>query len=315
MNDLNQFQCLSRCDCGSTRVLVRTNHPMHTSAFLDCHCHECRFYHVSAFASYLKLSMVDVSIESSKSENGLQFFRDACVELGRVDRIACRSCHTKIATQPVKNRMDEESFIYINMGSMLQSALLDQDIAGGGREIPVRTEVQTQERASWAQARPHIKSSDRYRIISKDNSVVWKGSCKCGRYPFALRHTLPTELQHCYCQKCRHLSGSAFMTWTPARRSDLRWTLHMPPPLVRTTPHGQRHICEQCGSAMTIVYDSQPDLVWPAMGCVHSMERDDGTQGDPGDVSYGRVLHICCQYRPEWYELPDDGLPRVSEAS
>ena len=36
--------------------------------------------------------------------------------------------------------------------------------------------------------------------------------------------------------------------------------------LVRTTSHGQRHECSRCGGVLTIVYDSQPNTIWPVAG-------------------------------------------------
>ena len=39
-----------------------------------------------------------------------------------------------------------------------------------------------------------------------------------------------------------------------------------------TTNHGQRHFCTACGTDLTIVYDSQPDCVWPAAGTLEDSE-------------------------------------------
>ena len=101
------------------------------------------------------------------------------------------------------------------------------------------------------------------------------GGCGCGACRFRCQVVAPTELQHCYCRLCRQLSGAAYVTWVPVQRETLQWeagvgsTTDDPDALelVRTTPHGQRHQCSQCGSVLTIVYDGQPDLVWPAAGC------------------------------------------------
>jgi len=161
------------------------------------------------------------------------------------------------------------------------------------------------------------------------DSLELRGSCSCGasRYSIFQRGSSTTELQHCYCRLCRQLSGSPFMTWFPVHEGDIQWSRNSrtadgdrpdssdgaPPPLVRTTAHGRRHICPKCASVLTIVYDDQPDCVWPAAGSL-----DDDCWPNSADAvgrALYRVVHICCRYRQPWYELPDDGLPRVQEAS
>lgn len=67
----------------------------------------------------------------------------------------------------------------------------------------------------------------------------------------------PTELQHCYCKLCRQLSSAACMTWVPVQSGTLQWEETGGLELVRTTGHGQRHLCTQCGSVMTILYENQ----------------------------------------------------------
>lgn len=68
-------------------------------------------------------------------------------------------------------------------------------------------------------------------------------------------------------------------------------------------------MCGKCGSTLTIVYDSQPDCLWPVAGVLD----DDSI---PTDVSaaLSRSIHICCGMMQDWYELPDDDLPRLRYA-
>jgi hypothetical protein len=100
------------------------------------------------------------------------------------------------------------------------------------------------------------------------------------------------------------------MTWMPAPYLEWLDANGQPdqfaePPLVRTTSHGQRHFCPSCRACLTIVYDDQPETIWPVAASL-----EDST----ALTLYG-VSHICCRYRPKWYELPKDGLPRIQEAS
>ena len=77
--------------------------------------------------------------------------------------------------------------------------------------------------------------------------------------------------------------------------------------LVRTTQHGQRHQCNRCGGVLTIVYDSQPNVIWPVAATV-----DEASMAVVVDKhTIDRVIHICCSMMQGWYELPQDGLPRL----
>ena len=95
----------------------------------------------------------------------------------------------------------------------------------------------------------------------------------------------------------------------PVRDSTFLWRSDSTLELVRTTPHGSRHMCTRCGTTLTIVYDAQPDCVWPVAGVL-----DDDSL--PADLprALGRTIHICCSMMQAWYELPDDGLPRLKYA-
>ena len=116
-------------------------------------------------------------------------------------------------------------------------------------------------------------------------------------------------MQHCYCGLCRRLSGSVCQTWVPVRPTGFTWTASGALTLVRTTAHGQRHMCAECGTTLTIVYDSQPDCIWPVAGVLD----DDSLPADM-PMALGRVIHICCSMMQTWHALPDDGMPRLKHA-
>ena len=114
------------------------------------------------------------------------------------------------------------------------------------------------------------------------------------------------------------------MTWIPVEEENFEWYSRQTtdenaePPLIRTTSHGQRHICQTCQSVMTIVYDEQPETVWPVAASLHDDESEEGGKVNRDLLlhrcEYDRVLHICCRYKQPWYQLPKDGLVRVQEA-
>lgn len=161
--------------------------------------------------------------------------------------------------------------------------------------------------ASWTNAKPLTRRQRRSGSMPPLLTKGPTGSCACGKHQYSLRHA-PTELQHCYCRLCRQFSGSAFQTWIPVDNQDIVWNT-APPPLQRTTNHGQRHICTTCGGVLTIVYDEQPDCTWPAAGGLD----DDNL---PKDVTpyLERVCHICCTWKQDWYTIPKDGLERIQYA-
>jgi len=154
--------------------------------------------------------------------------------------------------------------------------------------------------STWWDARPTE------RLVARRTEMI-KGICACKQCSFEAA-LLPGEAQHCYCNLCRRLSGSVAQTWIPASLERFRWTSEKTLALRRTTNHGQRHFCTACGTTMTIVYDSQPDCVWPAAGTL----EDNELFSKPG--SWYRVIHICCSMMQRWYKLPDDDLPRLKYA-
>jgi hypothetical protein len=268
-----------------------------------------------------------------------------------VVRVVCRVCHSKLlttttttsttrsmsttvaaatATEAAGSEETSESFeaaprqrrrSWINMGPLMEgkgrfpTPLLGlEPRAVGGPPV------------GWYLARPNKSSREENgeeeeeeddEANTQDEDTVLEtdlpfahGRCACGQVRYRMLNQHDTELQHCYCRLCRQYSGGPFMTWMPAHYlewldGDGRPSRSAEPPLVRTTSHGRRHFCPSCHTCLTIVYDDQPGTIWPVAA---SLE-------DSTALGLYRVVHICCRYRPKWYELPNDGLPRVQEAS
>ena len=150
------------------------------------------------------------------------------------------------------------------------------------------------------------------RKMQLSTAKMWSGGCECGACTYEITLTRLTQLQHCYCNMCRKLSGSPYSTWFPVDKTQFKWRQSDSITLARTTPFGQRHICKKCRGVMTIVYDEQPNLVWPCAGGL-----DDATLPDSSDemgLLLSRVCHICCRNLPPWIELPEDGTERLMDA-
>jgi hypothetical protein len=103
----------------------------------------------------------------------------------------------------------------------------------------------------------------------------------------------------CHCSECRRWSGHAFAA-TAAARDDLelveerglRW-LDSP----ASDTHARRGFCRECGSG----------LFWDAPGRAY-VAISAGSLDPPTGLRLAG--HVYTTQVPDWYELPDDGLPR-----
>ena len=112
-----------------------------------------------------------------------------------------------------------------------------------------------------------------------DGAAARPGSCACGKCAFEAPSGLP--------------DAALLLQSVPAaledRRPDVgacegltgwRWTRDETLKLIRTTGHGSGHMCRKCGTTLTIVYDNQPDCLWPVAGVID----DDSLPEDMGGV-------------------------------
>lgn len=131
-----------------------------------------------------------------------------------------------------------------------------------------------------------------------------RGSCLCGGVRFELeRVTGPFEL--CHCNRCRKVSGSAFVSGLGAQASDFRLISgrelirHYDAPLLERPPAYRSTFCSRCGSPV-------PD---PAPGSGF-FEVAAGTLDDDPGVRPDK--HIFVELLPEWSPIGDD-LPQLDK--
>ena len=215
----------------------------------------------------------------------VKVFKQNCSAFGPVERCFCGSCRSVVAT------IAESGEVYLAAGC-IEDASIPADLARAWQTA--FTESAIDEAVSWWPAPAEKRKRGASRVLT--------GGCACGACRFEAVSGDEFQTQHCYCNLCRRLSGSVAQTWVPVRPEGWKWTKDTTLELVRTTRHGQRHMCTACGCTMTIVYDSQPDCVWPVAGAI-----DDDCL--PKDVSAAlcRAIHICCSMMQPWYVLPEDG--------
>lgn len=289
----SDVQVQLKCACGKVCLAVGVTSESNTG---HCHCKQCRRFHVAAFASFCVVPKVDLAEQTTIVRHP-----GACATAGQVDRLWCACCFSVLGMEAAKpGRLCE---LYLALGTV-EDASIPHSLAQNWRES--FTEWTPEECATWPAALPMMPRAG--SMGPQRAQMPVSGGCACNGCRFTA-NVFPGELQHCYCKLCRKLSGAAFQTWTPCLAEGFAWTNQESLILVRTTPHGQRHMCRICSCTLTIVYDSQPDTVWPAAGCF-----DDETI--PLDISNQlyRVIHICCIWMQSWYTLPDDKLPRLKYA-
>lgn len=78
--------------------------------------------------------------------------------------------------------------------------------------------------------------------------MVIAGGCHCGRVRYevigvALTHVL------CHCSDCRRSAGAPMVGWTMYRSEAVNVTKGLPK-IYRSSEHGRRHFCPDCGSGL-----------------------------------------------------------------
>lgn len=375
----NHVMISSRCSCGSVLIefpYPKSNtttstitSPIHSSSVIDCHCPTCRRYHMAAFVRYLEIPANGVSVLG----DSVVRYQDSCSELGVVQRIYCRRCSSKLLTRrsdtesasasgrnrwsmpPLPQQVSQpssQSTVLVNMGA-IDNQSVPKNIMEQWRDTNVLKWSQHME-ASWAQTtlfdlEDEDDNNNGASNIRKPPTIRVSGGCTCGKCQYEFDFQAPSEMQHCYCNLCRQLSGGLFMTWVPVniKEHNFRWiddgfvsigkgihhqqssvpettqpylgTDGSHASLVRYTDIGKRHICSQCGSNLSILYDTFDDdyddedidrVIWLSAAGFDSIRF-------PFRVEpyLSRLLHICCRFKPKWYPLPKDGIPRVKDAS
>lgn len=127
------------------------------------------------------------------------------------------------------------------------------------------------------------------------------GTCFCGAVAFEVE--LPSLFcAHCHCSMCRRSHGAPFVTWfaVPRKRFVLRsaGTLKR----YRSSEHGTRSFCGQCGSTLFCESTQYPDHIDIVLA-----NMNDAIDRIPESHAY-------FDSRAAWVEV-SDGLPRTGGES
>lgn len=101
------------------------------------------------------------------------------------------------------------------------------------------------------------------------------GGCHCG----AVRYSVTGEMHHnavCHCNDCRRSSGAVRVPWAAFAKDTL--TVESGSPSVyRSSEHGERHFCGQCGTGL-FYYNEQ---MLPGIVDIQAVTFDDAAQRAP----------------------------------
>jgi len=129
--------------------------------------------------------------------------------------------------------------------------------------------------------------------------MKWTGGCLCG----AIRYEasgMPSYVGHRHCDRCRRVSGAAFLSGVTFRADSVEWTTQ-PPTLYPSSPGVDRGFCPNCGSSLTF---QRPGRMFLLIG---SLDRPEDI-----DMSAPREFEASHVFFPEkipWVQIEDD-LPR-----
>ncbi len=123
------------------------------------------------------------------------------------------------------------------------------------------------------------------------------GGCLCR----AIRYELKTEphfVTNCHCETCRRASGAPFITWVVVRPEHFILTRGQPK-IFKSSEHGNRGFCRDCGTSLTFHFDHLTDEIDIAAA----------TLDDPNLVA--PMDHVWTGSMLKWLKW-DDGLPQLA---
>jgi hypothetical protein len=97
--------------------------------------------------------------------------------------------------------------------------------------------------------------------MSLDNRPTYSGGCQCGAVRFRIEGALG-DASVCHCRMCQKASGNFYAALVSVHGAKLDWT-RGEPKTFRSSNHGRRGFCGDCGTPLT--YEA-PDGVALAIG-------------------------------------------------
>ena len=126
-----------------------------------------------------------------------------------------------------------------------------------------------------------------------------EGGCHCGRVRYVVVADRFDDVAICHCTACRTTSGGTHMTWATVPAAAFRWTRGTPKPY-RSSDHGTRWFCPDCGTQMAFATAKTPALIDIAVT----------TTGTP--AAHPPTRHVWIKSKLPWV-VPEPGLVREDE--
>lgn len=126
------------------------------------------------------------------------------------------------------------------------------------------------------------------------------GSCLCEGVSFTITGPL-RAITYCYCSQCRKTHG-VMGPYTRAAHSDIHFTSDNTLKWYKSSGHAERGFCDTCGASIfwRIIGDDSSGI------SVGTLDQPSGLTAD---------AHIFTDDLPDFYPLPEDGLPRIAGSS
>ncbi len=122
-----------------------------------------------------------------------------------------------------------------------------------------------------------------------------EGGCLCGAIRYSSQ-LAPYEVGYYHCRLCQRSSGAPVSAWASFPLEAFRYTRGTPK-LFKSSEHGQREFCGDCGS----------QLLFRDTVSLKTVDINIGTLDEPNQVK--PEYHIWTESQFEWFDIADD-LPR-----
>ena len=84
-------------------------------------------------------------------------------------------------------------------------------------------------------------------------SNIVEGGCFCGSVRYSFKFD-KYQSANCYCSICRRISGAPFVSWLAIPVNLFKY-LKNKPKKIKSSSHGDRFFCEECGTPIACVLE------------------------------------------------------------
>jgi hypothetical protein len=125
-----------------------------------------------------------------------------------------------------------------------------------------------------------------------------EGGCFCGAIRYKVEGP-PLDAGYCHCRMCQRTTAAPAVPWATWRRAGFAW-LGAEPGTLRSSKHGRRRFCRECGTHLVFEAADQPG------------EIDISTVTLDLPEAVRPQYHIWTRSRLGWFETADT-LPRFPD--